>query len=133
VSPARATLILLSITMLLAAFGHPALAVAPTLCAVLLFVLQVFILTHRQRRTRRVIDKAVTTAQAMRDGRMAADSVVRAVQLARAEIAHAGAAEARAVLDDLEREARSHPDGVPGPIVAAARMRFDELMRANLQ
>src|SRR6185312_14933235 len=83
-------------------------------------------------RARGTIGKAVATAQAMRDGLLAAESVVRAVQLARTDIAHAGAPEARAVLDDLEREARAHPEGIPGHVVAAARLRFDDLMRRNL-
>lgn len=62
-----------------------------------------------------------------------ADSVVAVVQRARGEIVHAGAAEARAGLDDLEQQARVHPEGVPGHIVASARLRFDECMRSNLQ
>jgi hypothetical protein len=62
-----------------------------------------------------------------------ADSVVSVVQLARGSITHAGAADARAVLDDLQRQAADHPEGVPGYVVAAGRVRFDELMRGNLQ
>jgi hypothetical protein len=81
-------------------------------------------------------DNRVRDAQAAwaRDQeRITADSVIAVVQRVRASIAHAGAAEARRVLDDLERQASDHPEGVPGPVVAAARLRFDELMRTNLQ
>lgn len=62
-----------------------------------------------------------------------ADSILTAVQGVRATITHAGAAEARAVLDSLQKEAADHPEGVPGHVVASARLRFDELMRANVQ
>jgi hypothetical protein len=65
--------------------------------------------------------------------RITAESVLKVVQDIRGDITHCGAAEARAVLDDLQREAAAHPEGVPGPIVASARLRFDEIMRANLQ
>jgi hypothetical protein len=61
------------------------------------------------------------------------ESVIRVVQGARAEIAHAGASEAREVLDELEHQAAAHPEGVPGYVVAAGRVRFDELMRGNIQ
>jgi hypothetical protein len=55
------------------------------------------------------------------------------VQRARGAITHAGAEEARRVLDALEFQARVSPDGVPGELVANARLKFDELMRANIQ
>jgi hypothetical protein len=61
------------------------------------------------------------------------DTLIDAVQKVRGTITHCGAVEARAVLDGLEREAESHPQGVPGHIVADARLRFDQLMRSNLQ
>jgi hypothetical protein len=61
------------------------------------------------------------------------DSIIATVQGARATIIHAGAAEARAVLDDLQREAAAHPEGLPGPLVAHARLQFDEFMRRNIQ
>jgi hypothetical protein len=62
-----------------------------------------------------------------------ADSLVSVVQLARGSITHAGAPLARALLDDLQQQAAAHPEGLPGPLVAGARLRFDELMRSNLQ
>ena len=137
-TPIRTAVALAMIAALVAAFGHPVLALAPALAAVLLtvFVLRVVIRLRRQRRARMasdVIGKAVATTKAMREGLMTSESVMRTVQLARAEIAHAGASEARTVLDELEREAREHPDGVPGHVVAEARLRFDAIMRANLQ
>ena len=61
------------------------------------------------------------------------DSIIATVRGVRATITHAGAADARAVLDDLQRQASAHPEGVPGHVVANARLQFDELMRANLQ
>jgi hypothetical protein len=147
-SPIAAVAALVSIAVLLASFGHPALAAAPGLAAALLGAILVRIVRRRRLRRMRLEDvskvalvrgadgKAIAMAQAawMREqGLLAAESVVHAVQLARTDIAHAGAPEARAVLDDLEREARAHPEGIPGHVVAAARMRFDELMRRNLQ
>jgi hypothetical protein len=62
-----------------------------------------------------------------------ADSVLETVQVARASITHVAGAEAHAVLDDLQRQANEHPEGVPGHIVAGARLRFDEILRGNLQ
>jgi hypothetical protein len=61
------------------------------------------------------------------------DSVITVVQGVRATITHAGAVEARALLDDLQQQAANHPEGVPGYLVAAGRVRFDELMRRNIQ
>jgi hypothetical protein len=52
-------------------------------------------------------------------------SIIATLQIARASIPHAGAIEARAVLDDLEQRAKK--------VVANARLEFDRLMRANLQ
>jgi hypothetical protein len=49
------------------------------------------------------------------------------------KITHAVAPEARAVLDDLQQLAANNPHGVPGYLVAAGRMRFDEIMRRNIQ
>jgi hypothetical protein len=72
-------------------------------------------------------------AWARRQELIAADSVIAVVQGARSTIVHAGAAEARAVLDDLQRVAAAHPEGLPGHIVANARLQFDELMRRNIQ
>ena len=72
-------------------------------------------------------------AWAREQERIASDSVVVVVQRLRAAIVHTGAAEARAVLDDLQQQAADHAEGVPGHVVAAHRVRFDELMRANLQ
>jgi hypothetical protein len=60
-------------------------------------------------------------------------SVIAVIQGVRATITHAGAEDARSVLDDLQRQASAHPEGVPGHVVANARLQFDELMRANLQ
>jgi hypothetical protein len=37
------------------------------------------------------------------------------------------------VLDDLQRVAAAHPEGLPGHIVANARLQFDDLMRRNIQ
>jgi hypothetical protein len=37
------------------------------------------------------------------------------------------------VLDELEHQAAAPPEGVPGYVVAAGRVRFDELMRGNIQ
>jgi hypothetical protein len=62
-----------------------------------------------------------------------ADSVIATAQKARAAITHAGAVEARALLDDLQQQAANHPEGVPGYLVAAGRVRFDELLRRNVQ
>ena len=61
------------------------------------------------------------------------DSVLATVQVARASITHVGGGAAHAVLDDLQQEAIAHPEGVPGYVVANARLRFDELMRRNIQ
>jgi hypothetical protein len=61
------------------------------------------------------------------------DSIIATVQGVRATIIHVGAAEARAVLDDLQRQAIAHPEGVPGQVVANARLQFDEFMRRNVQ
>jgi hypothetical protein len=61
------------------------------------------------------------------------DSIIATVQGVRATIIHAGAAEARAVLDDLQLQAIAHPEGVPGHVVANARLQFDEFMRRNVQ
>jgi hypothetical protein len=60
-------------------------------------------------------------------------SVIAVIQGVRATITHVGAADARAVLDDLQRQASAHPEGVPGHVVANARLQFDELMRRNIQ
>jgi len=65
--------------------------------------------------------------------RIDAASVIAVVQGARSTIVHAGAAEARAVLDDLQRVAAAHPEGLPGHIVANARLKFDALMRKTIQ
>jgi hypothetical protein len=63
-----------------------------------------------------------------------ADSVVSVVQGARSQIVHCGAIEARGVLDDLQQLAANQSEGgVPGYLVAAGRVRFDELMRRNVQ
>jgi hypothetical protein len=62
-----------------------------------------------------------------------ADSVIATAQKARAAITHAGVVEARALLDDLQQQAANHPEGVPGYLVAAGRVRFDELLRRNVQ
>jgi hypothetical protein len=72
-------------------------------------------------------------AWARRQELIAADSVIAVVQGARSTIVHAGAAEARAVLDDLQRVAAAHPEGLPGHIVADARLKFDALMRKTIQ
>jgi hypothetical protein len=80
--------------------------------------------------------RAVRDAQAAwaRDQeRIDAASVIAVVQGARSTIVHAGAAEARAVLDDLQRVAAAHPEGLPGHIVADARLKFDALMRKTIQ
>ena len=61
------------------------------------------------------------------------DSVLDAVRLARGTITHVGGGATRAVLDALEREADAHSEGVPGHVVAKARLQFDELMRRNVQ
>jgi hypothetical protein len=82
------------------------------------------------------IQAALRDAQAawLRDQELiTADSVVSVVQLARGSITHAGAPLARALLDDLQQQAATHPEGVPGYLVANARMKFDELMRRNIQ
>jgi hypothetical protein len=145
--PSTEIIVLTIATLTLAAMRLWTLAAAVALVGPVLFAARVFRIVRRSRRARLAPladvaneacasgsdGKAVTTGHAVRDGRMAAESVVRAVQLARAEIAHAGAAEARAVLDELEHEAREHPEGLPGAVVAEARMRFDEIMRRNLQ
>jgi hypothetical protein len=62
-----------------------------------------------------------------------ADSILETVQVARSTITHVGSEKVRNLLDDLERQALSHPEGVPGPVVANARLEFDRLMRSNLQ
>jgi hypothetical protein len=73
-------------------------------------------------------------AQWLRDRQLiTSDSVLATVQVVRSTITAFGALEARAVLDDLQRQAHEHPEGVPGPVVANARLEFDRLMRANLQ
>jgi hypothetical protein len=73
-------------------------------------------------------------AQWLRDRLLiTSDSLLATVQAARASIRHVVGEEARAVLDDLQRQAHEHPEGVPGPVVANARLEFDRLMRANLQ
>jgi hypothetical protein len=80
--------------------------------------------------------RAIRDAQArwLRDReRITADSVLEAVQGIRTTIVHAGAVEARAVLDDLEQLAKDHPQGVPGHLIADARLQFDECMRRNIQ
>jgi hypothetical protein len=81
-------------------------------------------------------DEAVRDFQAqwLRDRQLiTSDSVLATVQVARASITHVGDGGARAVLDDLQRQAHEHPEGVPGDVVANARLEFDRLMRANLQ
>jgi hypothetical protein len=81
-------------------------------------------------------DEAVRDFQAewLRDRQLiTSDSVLATVQVARTSIRHVGGEEARAVLDDLQRQAAEHPEGVPGHVVANARLRFDELMRSNVQ
>ena len=73
-------------------------------------------------------------AEWLRDRQLiTSDSVLATVQVVRSTITAFGALEARAVLDDLQRQAHEHPEGVPGPVVANARLEFDRLMRANLQ
>jgi hypothetical protein len=72
-------------------------------------------------------------AWAREQERITSDSVVVVVQRLRAAIVHTGAAEARAVLDELQRQAAAHPEGVPGYVVAIARLQFDGLMRRNVQ
>jgi hypothetical protein len=73
-------------------------------------------------------------AQWLRDRQLlTSDSVLATVQVARASIRHVVGEEARAVLDDLQRQAHEHPEGVSGHIVADARLRFDDIMRRNLQ
>jgi hypothetical protein len=57
------------------------------------------------------------------------DSVLATVQVARASIRHVVGEEARAVLDGLQRQAREHPEGIAGPVVANARLRFVSLRR----
>ena len=133
-------LALATIAVLLAVLGHPLLAVAPGLASALLacFIVRVALRLRRQRRARLVdvSNAAALGAEARRrreEGILDSRTVLVAVQHTRAEIAHAGASEARAVLDELEAQARTHPEGVPGHVVAAARVRFEELMRANLQ
>ena len=136
----QTTFSLAALALLLAVLGFHKLALVPALPAVLLacFIVRVFVRLRRRRRARLVdvSNAAALGAEARRrreEGILDSRTVLVAVQHARAEIAHAGASEARAVLDELEREARAHPAGLPGPVVAAARMRFDELMRTNLQ
>lgn len=80
--------------------------------------------------------RAITQAQAewaRSQALITSDSVIVALQGARALIRHAGAAEARALLDQVQAAAEANPEGVAGNYVAAARERFDELMRGNLQ
>jgi hypothetical protein len=73
-------------------------------------------------------------AQWLRDRLLiTSDSLLATVQVVRASITHVVGEEARAVLDNLQRQALEHPEGVPGPVVANARLEFDRLMRANLQ
>jgi hypothetical protein len=73
-------------------------------------------------------------AQWLRDRLLiTSDSLLATVQVVRASITHVVGEEARAVLDDLQRQALEHPEGVPSPVVANARLEFDRLMRANLQ
>jgi hypothetical protein len=73
-------------------------------------------------------------AQWLRDRLLiTSDSLLATVQVVRASITHVVGEEARAVLDDLQRQAHEHPEGVPGYIVADARVKFNGLMRANLQ
>jgi hypothetical protein len=73
-------------------------------------------------------------AQWLRDRLLiTSDSVLATVQVVRSTITAFGALEARAVLDDLQRQAHENPEGVPGYIVADARLKFDELMRRNVQ
>ena len=148
-SPVAAVLVLVALTLLLAALGFHALALAPALAAVLLGAIVLRIARRRRRlrhvriadvsneaRARGADGKAVAAAQAawMREqGLLTADSVMTAVQRTRAEIVHAGASQARAVLDDLERVAVESPNGVPVQIVAHARLKFDALMRSNIQ
>jgi hypothetical protein len=72
-------------------------------------------------------------AWAREQERIASDRIVDVVQRLRAAIVHTGAAEARAVLDELQRQASAHPEGIPGHVVANVRLQFDELMRSNLQ
>jgi hypothetical protein len=81
-------------------------------------------------------DEAVRDFQAewLRDRQLiTSDSVLATVQVVRSTITAFGALEARAVLDDLDQLAKDRPEGVPGFMVAAARIRFDELMRRNIQ
>jgi hypothetical protein len=81
-------------------------------------------------------DEAVRDFQAewLRDRQLiTSDSVLATVQVARTSITHVGGEEVHAVLDDLQRQAAEHPEGVPGHVVANARLRFDELMRSSVQ
>jgi hypothetical protein len=105
-------------------------------------VLAFFVAVFRIMRRRKVSAPAVVS-EPVREARTVdwcrrqqtidSATLIDATQKIRGMITHAGAVEARAVLDGLEREAESHPQGVPGHIVADARMKFDQLMRANLQ
>jgi hypothetical protein len=63
-----------------------------------------------------------------------ADSVIDAVQGVRSTITHVGEkSPVRAVLDHLEQQAKDCPAGVPGSVVASARLEFDRLLRGQLQ
>ena len=60
-------------------------------------------------------------------------ALVDALQKVRSSITHTGAVAVRAELDRLQRLAEESPEGVPGHIVADARVTIDALMRNNLQ
>jgi hypothetical protein len=60
-------------------------------------------------------------------------ALIDALQKVRSSITHTGAVAVRAELDRLQRLAEESPEGVPGHIVADARVTIDALMRSNLQ
>jgi hypothetical protein len=97
VSPFAAVLALAVAAALLMALGFYALAIVSGLAAVMLAVSLVRIVL-RMRRRRTIIPS---------------ETVLRAIQSIRATLTHMGAAEARAVLDDLEQRAKDRPEGLP--------------------
>jgi hypothetical protein len=76
---------------------------------------------------------AAQAAWARSQERIASERVIGVCQSVRSTITHTGAVAARAELDRLQRLAEANPEGVPGAVVADARLQFDSLMRANIQ
>jgi hypothetical protein len=111
--------------------------VAPEASARELIASRLAILSERMRESGGDPDgRAVRDAQAAwarEQELITSDSVIATVQGVRATITHVGHTEARTALDDLQQQAADHPEGVPGYVVAAGRVRFDDLMRRDVQ